>query len=327
MPFRYPKVIFAATLALLLAACGPETEKKSAKTLYLEGFQQLSNARAQYNFDADITLDGSEFGAVLADAKINIKGAVDLAKQRYELVPELQTGIFQVKLPLNLDLDKQSILLDPVDILNVAQMFLPEAASLTQRYQGKHIRLQKADLQLDAEEQEKIDQAFAIAGELASITFAVTDEVSQGLAESNFAIHELNMDNKAAAKKAVTLTLSAEQRKQLEHTMQQLFRQKVEQSQQISAAVKEEIFAALEESANDETLESNASIVYLNDANEIIRINERYTYGVEGKQVVLDMDVTLSNHGQAEFSTLPLSGQIIDLDAAELSAIQKLVGK
>lgn len=326
---RRLKLVVPVALSLLLAACGQEAEKKSAKTLYLEGYQQLSAPSAQYNFNADIKLDGHQLEPMLADVKLTLKGAADIERKKFEIIPEVKAAMFQITLPLSLDLKQQHLMLDPSDIISAMQMFQPGASGVVERYKNKYVRLQKASFKLDEEQQQEVDSALGVAGEVLDIVFDVAEKVSQDLPESSFQLQELGDSGKhAGAVTAVTLTLTAEQRKKLEDDMYIQVRQRITESDSIPDEIKENIIVAMEEAKAAEQVQENTdSIIYLNDKGQIVRINDRYAYTVEGKQALVDLHVVLSNYGQAQFVITPPEERIIDLDEEEIAIIQFLMGK
>ena len=324
---RTLKFALPAALALLLTACGQEAEKKSAKTLYLEGYQQLTEPTAQYNFNADIKLDGGQFEPMLANIKLQLNGAVDMAGKQFEVTPEVKAAMFQVKLPMSIDLKQEHIVIDPADIINAMQMFQPDAASLVERYQNKFVRLKKSSLQLDEEQQQELETAFDTARQIFEIAFDVAEKASQELPESSFQLQDLGETKQAEVKTAISLVLSPEQRKDFERSMLSQFRERLQQST-IADEIKAQIIAGLEEAETlDSPNEQVDSIVYLNDKGQVIRVNDRYTYVIEGKQAFMDVNVAFTQYGQAKFSIAPAVADIIDLDEEEIATVQMLMGK
>lgn len=324
---RTLKFALPAALALLLTACGQEAEKKSAKTLYLEGYQQLTAPTAQYNFNADIKLDGGQFEPMLANIKLQLNGAVDMAGKQFEVTPEVKAAMFQIKLPMSIDLKQEHIVIDPADIISAMQMFQPDAASLVERYQNKFVRLKKSSLQLDEEQQQELETAFDAARQIFEIAFDVAEKASQELPESSFQLQDLGETKQAEVKTAISLVLSPEQRKDFERAMLSQFRERLQQST-IADEIKAQIIAGLEEAETlDSPNEQVDSIVYLNDKGQVIRVNDRYTYVIEGKQAFMDVNVAFTQYGQAKFSIAPAVADIIDLDEEEIATVQMLMGK
>lgn len=323
---RTLKFAVPAALALLLAACGQEAEKKSAKTLYLEGYQHLTAPTAQYNFNADIKLDGSQFEDMLADVKLSLNGAVDIAGKKFEVTPEVKAAMFQIKLPISLNLKQEHIVIDPADIISAMQMFQPDAAGLVERYKNKFIRLQKSSLKMDEEQQQELDTALTAAGEIFEIAFDVAQKASQDLPENSFQLKDMGDSGKqAGALTAISLVLSAEQRQDFERTVLSQFRQRL-QASSIADEIKQQIIAGLEEAeTTDRPHEAVDSIVYLNDKGQVVRVNDRYTYVVEGKQAQMDVNVAFSQYGQAKFVITPAADNIIDIDEDEIALVQMLM--
>lgn len=325
---RTLKFALPAALAMLLTACGQEAEKKSAKTLYLEGYQQLTAPTAQYNFNADIKLDGSQFEAMLADVKLSLNGAVDMAGKKFEVTPEVKAAMFQIRLPISLDLKQEHIIIDPVDIISAMQMFQPDAAGVVERYKNKFIRLKKSNLELDEEQQQELDTALDAAGQIFEIAFDVAEKASQDLPESSFQLKELGESGKQSdVSTAISLVLSAEQRQEFERAILVQFRERL-QASTVADEIKQQILAGLEEAETmDRPEEAVDSVVYLNAKGQVVRVNDRYTYLIEGKQAFMDVNVAFSQYGQAKFSIAPVATDIIDIDEEEIATVQMLMGK
>lgn len=323
------KYILPVALGLLLSACGQETEKKSAKALYLDGYKHLSSPTAQYNFNADIKLDSIQLESMLPDVKLTLKGAADIGRKKYELIPEVKAAMFQVTLPLSLDIKQQSLVIDPSDIIGVMQMFQPGAAGVVERYRNKFVRMQTASLKLEGEQKEQLDQAVSAIAELLDVALDITQETSRNLPESSFQLQPLDNANKQdGAVTAINLTLTAEQKEALGREMISLFKQRINEKDNLPDELRSAIMSGIEEAeAAEQIHESTDSIVYLNDKGQIIRINDRYTYNADGKQARADINLVLSNYGKAEFSITPNDDQIIELDEQEIATIQLLMGE
>lgn len=324
MKLPYSKTLLASGLALLLTACGgSDVDKKPAKQIYEEASTHLYADNAQYNFAADVRLDGGEAEPMLANVKITINGAMDNAKGRLEMTPEVKAAMFQVSLPMSLDFKQKQLMFDPATLIEAAQMFAPGDTSALNRYNGKFIRIQPDNFSLDNEQKEQLDKALKMLDEGFSL-FSQTQQESIALVEDRH-FRKLELDdfakqNKSAA--VIHFSMSAED--QLEHSRKvaKLLTSKVENSANF-AEFKDDVIEVIDDVLGEGAGEAVGTTLYINGKGQITHMKGQSTQNIDGKQLKLDMKIDLSNYGKAKFNIAPKASDIIDLNEEEIMRLQQ----
>ncbi len=327
MKFSFNKTLIASGLALLLTACGGSApDDKPAKQLYEEASNHLYAPNTQYNFSADVRLDGAEFEPMIKNAKITVSGAVDNAKGRVELIPEVKAAMFQVRLPISLDFKKKQLLLDPSNLLEAAQMFLPDASALDS-YAGKYVRLQPGNFELDTEQQQQLNKALAMLDEGFDLFMDVQKESIATMDEKHFeklALDDYAKQNNASA--VVRVQMSAEEQKAHETAMIKSIMNRIENNQKFAEYrddIKTALEAVYEESLNGEGSGEVDTLLYLDKKGQIIHVVSDTVQMVEGSAVKINIKMDVNNYGKAKFELTPKESDIIDFNEQEAMRLQQ----
>lgn len=341
---HFSRLLIVFSLGLMLTACdkpAEHTEQSSSrdsshksnsqpvtsKAAYLAGYDQLSHAKAQYNFTADLKLEGVDVPELPPGIKINLNGAVDMSQQRFELLPKIKAGVFQINLPIALDLTEQSLMFDPSDIIATMQMLAPAATPLIERYSGKFVRLKLANLELADDERLMLDQSITTTTQVLEAALSALNAAYKELPDSNFQQHPLDgISQSGKITRAVSLNMNNETLHNLQAHTQNLFINNIKANTQLDPAFKTEFLESIDEqlSMDDSPLGEIHSILYLDDNNQIVRINDRIDIQNDEENILLDINMDISNHGQAVFQLDSNHGEIIDLDSNELEILKAL---
>lgn len=315
------KYLLVGGLAVLLAACGgSELDKKSAQDLYQQAVQHLYAKDAQYNFKADMKVKINIENPFFSDAKIKLSGAVNNSVQRYELVPELETEIFNFKLPALIDVEKQELLLDPSNVLEVLSLFALEKNTELQQYKNKFVRFSIDNFEVDESD---MTEALTVFSEVVDIGYGALSELTQSVPESS--IQKADLDDKAkdlGAKVVLHVKLDQQQSKELQQHMHTYMYDKIKVSSKLPEDFKEGAMEALLNTDGDTGYESSESVIYLNEKGQIIHQSDVLTFEVEGDQINIVTAVNYSNYGNAIFSINPSKDQILDFTEKDRSMLQ-----
>lgn len=324
MKISFAKTLFASSLVLLLTACGDSTfDKKTAKQLYQEGASQLYSAKAQYNFNADLKIAGEEINPMLANLKVRVNGAFDNAKGQLELVPEFKAAMIQGRLPLQLNLKSQQLLLDPTDLVAAIQMFVPAGTSVLNRYAGKYIRFQPKNFSLDTEQKQQLNEVLGMVDTGISVLMDVQDESIASLPDKHF--KKLELDDYAKnnqARAVIHFSMTAEESMQHSQKMAQAILKRIENEEKF-AEFKDEFATTINTALSENLGESVDTTLYINEKGQITHMKGLGQVDVEGEKVKFQMLINLTNYGKATFSMQPDSSQIIDFNEDEIVRLQQ----
>lgn len=323
MSFTIVKHFAVASLALLISACGDSGfDKKTGKTLYQEATQQLYADNAQYNFKADISVDTDAENPMLADLKVKLSGAVDNNAQRYELLPEVEAAVFNLKMPMRIDIKNKELLLDTSHVIDAALMFAPQAKKQLQQYKNKFIRFSPDNFKLYKDD---MAEAMLIVSEVVKIGTGAMNEYIKIIPESS--IEKLPLDDKAkqlGAKAVLKAKLDREQSQALQQHINTYIRDRVAANDKLSDEIKQNVLEVLVETENDSSYESSEAVIYLDSEGRIIHETNMFNYEAEGEQLNVSMTVNYSNYGKASFTITPDKDQIRNFTEEDMHALQNL---
>ncbi|MFT0213346.1 hypothetical protein VQ643_12190 [Pseudomonas sp. F1_0610] len=318
------KPIIVAGLSSLLVACGGDTDVQnmSAKDLYMKASEVSAAKTAKYNFAVDATINTPqpEVGQILVKAK----GALDLSALKLEANPEITFSMFNVKLPMSIDFNKQSALVDVTSLLPVVAMMAPEAAAGLETYRNKFVRFDAKKLGLPEAEASKIKTGIS---EIMDIALTSSLEAQASLDEALFKKEALDETAKQlGADSVVTLTMDAAQAKALDEKMNSLMQNKIEKSTSLPAEFKEGVLNGLKEAqANKDTTNSSNTKLYLKEGKALRQItNAQVT--VDGNKMDIAATIDFSNYGSPKFEINPAESNIVDfnmMDAMGAAALMQ----
>lgn len=319
------KPIIVAGLSSLLVACGSDdidVKNASAKDLYMKASEFAASKTAKYNFAVDATINAPqpEIGQILVKAK----GALDLSALKLEASPEITVSMFNVKLPMSIDLNKQSALVDVTSLLPVVAMMAPEAAAGLETYRNKFVRFDAKKLGLPEAEASKIKTGIS---EIMDIALTSSLEAQASLDEALFKKEALDATaEKLAADAVVTLSMDAAQAKALDEKMNSLMQNKVEKSTSLPAEFKEGVLKGLKEAqANNDTTNNSNTKLYLKEGKALRQItNAQVT--VDGNKMDITATIDYSNYGSPKFEITPAESNIVDfnmMDAMGAAALMQ----
>lgn len=317
------KNLLVAGLSTLLVACGgSELDKKPAKVLYQEAVQHLYGQDAQYNFKADALVDIGIDNPFVSGLKINLSGAISNPDLRYELLPEVEAGMFSFKLPMLLDAKNKEILVNPGSVVETAMMFAPQISDSLQEYRNKFVRFSVNNFAMNEDE---LNQMMSVITELAEAGANAMQEVSQLIPEES--IKKLALNDKAkelGAKAVLNVELNEQQSRELQQHVNGYFRDRLAANTQLPEELKQAFMEGLNEVQEDGGYESSASTLYLNDKGLPIHERAVYNYGFDGESVSISVNIDYSSHGKASFTIKPSASQILDFTEEHLNALQSM---
>lgn len=306
------KPFIVAGLSSLLVACGgDDVENATPKQLFVKATEQTAAKDAKYNFavDALVNIPSQEMGQV----QIKADGALDLKSFKLEVTPDISMAMFNIKLPMSFDLDKQQALVDPASILPLAAMFAPEAAPMLDIYKNKFVRFDAKKLGL------KDDQATELKGmlnETVDIFLASSSEAQATLEDSAFKKLELDETAKQLnAAAVVVLNLNAAQAKALDDKFNSLVQAKVENSKSLPAEFKQGMLKSLKEQQNaGDVTNTSETKLYINQDGQAIRQVSKVKLTIDGDTADVAATIDFSNYGKPTFKIAPKEDQIVDFD-------------
>ena len=317
---RFVKLKMAALLALgvLLTACGgAEQEEKSARELYQQASELLYADNARYNFSSDMKIGTTVANPFTEELRLTLNGAIDNKELRYELRPEVEAGVFSVKMPLLLDAGKKQLVLDPSNLVDTVGMFVPDAAQQLAKYRGKHVRFSLSNFDVDSGEMEEVMLVFA---ELLRIGTGALNQFYTLVPDSS--IQKLELDSKAKELKAtakIRVDLDSAQSRELQRQINAYFIAEVEKSQVLPAECKVDFVEAMQDiDSYDNGVENSSSIMYINASGQLVHGQETYNFNVEDESATLIMTTDYSNYGKPEFKIAPKESDIIEITQQEL---------
>ena len=325
---RSARFLSVLGLGIYLAACSQLPDKnQSAKDLYFDGFRQLRSPQAQFNFNASFKFDNT-VKDLPPDTRITINGAVDNAKQKYELMPEIKAGVIQVRLPLSMDVKEKSLLIDPADLIATLQMAMPEAAPLVERYSGKFVELNLASLDLDEDTEQMTESMLQAMDEIVKVAFDAAETAGQEMSESSFQMQPVEKSaHTNGISQAVNLTLDEVQYQAMQVRTRELFLEAIKVSSNINDSLKEPLLQTMQEELADksELGGHGNSTAYFDNKGRILRLQDSYSALIDGQKTRFSMDVAFSNYGKARFEMQPMADQVIQLDEEEIEMLKELV--
>lgn len=317
------KMLALAALGVFLSACGGDSalDKKTAKELFQQASSQLYANDAQYNFSSTAKIYTTVENPFTDELKILISGAVDNKSGRYEVNPEIQAGVINVKFPLLVDINKKEIIVNPGNIVDTVGMFVPEAGRQLAAYKGKHVRFSLSNFDIDTADLEMAMQAFS---EFVRIGVGAMGEFNKNIPEQS--IKKLELDSKAKeinAKAKIRVDLDHAQSKELQRQVNAYFIAEVSKSDSLPQELKQNfVEAMMEVDSVDNGIENSSSIMYLNDKGQLIHGQDTYNFVVEHESASITMSTDYSNYAKPVFKVAPKSGDIIDFTQQDLEQMK-----
>lgn len=315
------KTLLVGSLAVLLTACGgSELDKKSAKELYQDAAQHLYAKDAQYNFKADLKLDIGIENPFASNAKVRLSGAVNNNVQRYEFLPEIEAGMFNLKLPMLLDVKQQELVLDPSYVIDTIGMFAPQANAEIKQYKNKFVRFSVKNFEVDEAD---MAETMLVMTEMLGIGYGALNEFSKALPESS--IQKGDLDDKAkelGAKTVLHVKLDEQQSKDIQQHINTYFYDQVKASTKLPKDVKKGLMEGFLDSKDESGYGSSESVIYLNEKGQTIRQSDELNIDVEGDKINIAMTIDYSNYGKAAFTVSPSKNDIVDFTEKNMRSLQ-----
>lgn len=315
------KHLMIAGVSVLLTACGgSELDNKSAKTLYQEAVQHLYAKDSQYNFKGEALVDIGVENPFASGLMLKIAGAVDNKQLRYEVLPEIEAGMFNVKLPIKLDINKKELLVNPSSILDTVMMFAPQAAEEAHKYRNKFIRFSPDNFTISKEDMAEVS---TVVSELTMIGTQALEQASKNIPEQS--IRKLELDDKAkeiGAKVIVNVELDEAQSRALQQQVNQFFRDSVAANTKLPEDFKKAFLEGMDEAQDDAGYESSSSFLYINDKGQPIHERAVFNYGFDGDSVSVSLNMDYLSFGSAKFVINPAASDIVNFTEEDLRALQ-----
>lgn len=323
MPLKKLKYSVIASATVLLAACGDSAlDKKTGAELYQDATQNLYASDAQFNFNANITVDSSIENPLMTDLKVKVSGAVNNTAKRYELIPEVEAAIFNFKLPIAIDGKKNEVLIDTANFIDATLMFVPQARNELQQYKNKFVRFSPNNFEINKDD---MATAIIIMSEAAKIGSSTMDEMTRSIPESS--IVKLPLDDKAKqlqAKAVLKVSLDRQQGQVLQKQLNTYIYDQVVANEKLPEDFKESFAQALLEADNETGFESSESVMYLNEKGYVVHDSSVMNYDIEGEQVSIGMQVDYSGYGKARFTINPDENQVIEFTEENMRSLQRM---
>lgn len=320
---NFKTAAFVAMTTLLTACGGGDSglDKKSAKELFQEASQHFYAPNAQYNFSSVAKIYTTVDNPFTDELKLKINGAIDNKAMRYEIRPEVEAGMINVKLPMLIDIKKQEVMIDPANVVDTIGMFTPDAARDLAKYKGKHVRFSLKNFDVNAKD---LEAAMTIISETTKIAVGALNEFNAHIPESS--IKKLDLDSKAKelnAKAKIRVDLDAEQSKELQRKVNAYFIAEVQRNEHFPADFKRDFNdAMLENDLMDSGIENTSSVMYLNDKGQVIHSQDTYNFSVENDSVSMTMTTDYSNYGKPEFKVAPKAADIVEFTQQDVAKIR-----
>ena len=307
------KPLLAAGLSIFLVACGGDkTADLSAKELYNNAMEYTVAKDAKYDFNMTGSLSGLE-DPMLQSVRFNAAGAVDNSALKYEFRPEVTLPIMQVKLPLQINVAKDTLLVDARSLIPMAAMVDQGLYASLSKYENNITRVTTEGLDLPPEALGKKDTVLELAG----IIISSSIEASKAVADERFT--KVTDNEKAKTLKAaavVELKLTAEDAKAMNDTMSQSIISKIKASTKISQEDKDELLPAIEQALAEQGSEAYTAqgLLFLNDKQQPIYQEAKYSMEIEGELADINLTIDYSNFGKPTFTLDAAGTEYVDFN-------------